>query len=137
MTTATRPAATAGGDRPRDLSWRTRDIVVTAVIAVAFGVFFWALGIAWGPLAVLGPAQNILYALWLLPAILAPLIVRKPGAAIFAETVAALLSMLLGSVWAADVALSGVLQGAAAEAVFAATFYRSYRWPVLRSEDVV
>src|SRR6266853_1733691 len=70
-------------------AWRTRDIVVVAVIAVAFGVFFWAFGLAWSGLAALGPVQNVLYGGWLLPAIVAPLIVRKPGAALFAELVAA------------------------------------------------
>ncbi|HXI80237.1 MAG TPA: ECF transporter S component, partial [Verrucomicrobiae bacterium] len=53
-------------------SWRTRDIVVTAVIAVAFGVFFWAFGPVWSGLTWLGPLQNILYGAWLLPAIVAP-----------------------------------------------------------------
>ncbi len=40
-----------------DTHWRTRDIVVTAVIGVAFGVVFWAWGLAWAPIeAALGPA---------------------------------------------------------------------------------
>ena len=61
-----------------------------------------------------------------MPAILAPLIIRKPGAAIFAEMVAAGLSALLGNVWGPDVLLSGFMQGAAAELAFAFTLYRSY-----------
>jgi len=69
-----------------DTRWRTRDIVVTAVIGVAFGVVFWAWGLAWAPIeAALGPARFLLYAVWLVPAVLAPFIVRKPGAALFAE----------------------------------------------------
>src|SRR5579859_3412236 len=84
-----------------DARWRTRDIVVTAVIGVAFGVVFWAWGLAWSPLdavfAAAPWAKDLLYAVWLVPAVLAPLIVRKPGAALFAEMVAAILSVLLGS----------------------------------------
>ena len=57
---------------------------------------------------------------------LAPLIVRKRGAAIFAEMTAAGVSALLGSQWGPDVLLSGFVQGAAAELVFAMTLYRSY-----------
>ena len=35
-----------------DTRWRTRDIVVAAVIGVAFGVVFWAWDLVWyGPLA--------------------------------------------------------------------------------------
>ena len=115
-----------GGD-----GWRTRDIIVVAVIAAAFGVFFWGFGTAWRALEVLGPVTNVLYGVWLLPAVLAPLIVRKPGAALFAEMVAAGLSTLLGSQWGPDTLLSGFVQGAAAELVFAFTLYRKYSIPVL------
>ncbi|HEX5015088.1 MAG TPA: ECF transporter S component [Candidatus Limnocylindrales bacterium] len=112
-------------------AWRTRDIVVVAVIAVAFGVFFWAFGFVWSGLAVLGPLQNVFYGAWLLPAIVAPLIVRKPGAALFAEVVAAGLSALLGSQWSVDTLISGVLQGGAAELVFLAFRYRTFSLPVV------
>jgi energy-coupling factor transport system permease protein len=118
-----------------DTRWRTRDIVVAAVIGVAFGVVFWAWNLAWSALpAVFAFApwmQDALYAVWLVPAVLAPLIIRKPGAALFAEMVAAGVSTLLGSPWGPDVLLSGFVQGAAAEIVFAFTLYREYRWPVL------
>jgi energy-coupling factor transport system substrate-specific component len=118
-----------------DTTWRTRDIVVAAVIGVAFGVVFWAWGLAWGafdPLNLVFPVlKDILYAVWLIPAVLAPLVIRKPGAALFAEMVAAGLSALLGSQWGVDTLLSGFVQGAAAELVFAFTLYRSWSVPVL------
>ena len=114
-----------------DLRWRTRDIVVAAVIGVAFGVAFVVGGGIWAALGGLGPLQNVLYGFWLLPAIVAPLIIRKPGAAFFAEVVAASLSALLGSTWGVDTLLSGIMQGAAAELVFALTRYRSYAFPTL------
>jgi energy-coupling factor transport system substrate-specific component len=120
--------------------WRTRDIVVTAVIGVAFGVVFWFWNTIWAPLDAvfaLAPwAKDLLYAVWLIPAVLAPLIVRKRGAAIFAEMTAAGVSALLGSPWGPDVLLSGFVQGAAAELVFAFTFYRSYAFPTLLAAAV-
>jgi len=118
------------------MAWRTRDIVVTAVIAVAFGVFFWAFGFAWSALGWMGPAQNVLYGAWLLPAIVAPLIVRKPGAALFAELVAASLSALLGSQWSVDTILSGAMQGGAAELVFLAVRYRNWSLPVIAAASL-
>jgi energy-coupling factor transport system permease protein len=118
------------------LTWRTRDIVVTAVIAVAFGVFFWAFGPVWSALTWLGPLQNILYGAWLLPAIVAPLVVRKAGAALFAEVVAAGLSALLGSQWSIDTLLSGVVQGGAAELVFLAFMYRNWSLPVVAAASL-
>jgi len=122
-------------DAPTGSRWRTRDILVTAVIGVAFGVVFWVWGLAWygpfAPLETMFVARDLLYAVWLVPAVLAPLIVRRPGAAVFAEMVAAGVSALLGSAWGVDTLLSGFVQGAAAELVFAMFLYRSWGLPVL------
>ena len=113
-----------------DTHWRTRDIVVAAVIGVAFGVAFWAWGVLYNgadPLfAFAPPLKDLMYGVWLMPAVLAPLVIRKPGAALFAEMVAASVSAVLGTVWSVDVLLSGFLQGAAAELVFGFTLYRSF-----------
>ncbi len=113
-------------------SWRTVDIVVAAVIAVAFGVVFWAWNLVWaatGPaFEFFPPAQNVIYGVWLVPAVLGGLIIRKPGAALFTELVAASVSALLGSQWGLDTLVSGAIQGGAAEIVFALFRYR--RWTV-------
>lgn len=120
------PAFTADSET----RWRTRDIVVAAIIGVAFGVVFWAWNFLYAgvdPLfAFAPPLKDLMYGVWLIPAVLAPLVIRKPGAALFAEMVAAIVSALLGTVWSIDVLLSGFLQGAAAELIFAFSLYRSY-----------
>ena len=120
---------------PDVTAWRTRDIVVAAIIGVAFGVVFWAWGVAWpgfdAVFVLAPPAKDLLYAVWLVPAVLTPAIVRKPGAALFAEMVAAGVSTLIGSQWGPDTLLSGFVQGAAAELIFAFTLYRSWSFPVL------
>jgi energy-coupling factor transport system substrate-specific component len=113
--------------------WRTRDIVIAAIIGVAFGVVFIAWNAVWEAVgAVVLPVRSLIYGVWLVPAVLAPLIVRKPGAALFAEMVAAGLSVFLGGTpWGPDALLSGFVQGAAAELVFAFTLYRGWSLPVL------
>jgi energy-coupling factor transport system substrate-specific component len=112
--------------------WRTVDIVVTAVLGVAFGVVFWAWGLLWNAtgaaFATFPPAQAFMYGVWLLPAVVAPLIVRKAGAGLFAEFIAAVVSALLGSSWGAQVLLYGLLQGAAGEAGYAVFRYRRFGW---------
>jgi energy-coupling factor transport system substrate-specific component len=117
---------------PRQSSWRTVDIVITAVIGVAFGVVFWAWNLLWsatGPAFVaFPPAQAFMYGVWLLPAVLAPMIVRKPGAAVFAETLAAIVSTLFGSPFGVAIILYGLAQGAAAEFGFALFRYRRFAW---------
>jgi len=116
-------------------AWRTRDILVTAVIGVVFGIVFAAWNLLWSvvaPVSAVAPIYAFLiYGVWLVPAVLAPLIVRKPGAAVFAEMVAAGVSTLLGSPWGPDVLLSGFVQGAAAELVFALVLYQRWSLPVL------
>jgi energy-coupling factor transport system substrate-specific component len=111
-------------------SWRVVDIVVAAVIAVAFGVVFlaWnALYIATGPIfAFLPPLQAVMYGIWLLPGVLVGLILRRPGAAIFGGLVSAAVSVLLGSPYGVDALISGAIQGAGAELGFALGLYR--RW---------
>jgi energy-coupling factor transport system substrate-specific component len=115
-----------------DWNWRTVDIVVAAAIAIAFGVVFWAWNQVWAAatpaFVAIPPAQNILYGVWLVPAVLAGLIIRKPGAALFTELVAASVSAILGSQWGLDAVVSGALQGLGAEIVFLIVGYR--RWTV-------
>jgi len=112
--------------------WRTVDIVVAAVIAVAFGVIFWAWNLLWnGPAsAVPLPGRALMYGVWLVPAVLGALVVRKPGAAFFTETVAALVSVALGTEWGWTIALQGPVEALAGELAFALLLYRSYRLPV-------
>jgi energy-coupling factor transport system substrate-specific component len=114
--------------------WRTVDIVVASVIAVAFGVIFWAWGLLWSAtevaFAFFPPAQAVLYGVWLMPGVLGALVIRKPGAALYCETLASLISALLGSQWGVVVVVQGLTQGLATELAFAAVRYRTFRLPV-------
>jgi energy-coupling factor transport system substrate-specific component len=114
--------------------WRTVDIVVASVIAVAFGVVFWAWNLLWnataGAFEAFPPLQSVLYGVWLLPAVLGGLVIRKPGAAVYCETVAAVISAVLGSQWGGLVILQGIVEGLGAEIVFAAFRYRVFTLPV-------
>ncbi|MFL6070338.1 MAG: ECF transporter S component [Actinomycetes bacterium] len=109
-------------------SWTTAEIVVTASLAVAFGVVFWAWNLLWtatgGAFAGLPPVQGLMYGVWLAPGVLAGLVVRRPGAAFFAAFLAAALSAVLGSQWGLLALVYGAVQGAAPELVFAMRGYR-------------
>ena len=113
--------------------WRTVDIVVTAILGVAFGVVFWAWDVLWaavqGAFTAFPPGQAFMYGIWLLPAVIAPLIVRKPGAGFFAELVAAILSALLGSSWGSIILLYGLFQGLGGELGYALFGWRRFGWP--------
>lgn len=110
------------------------DILVTSVLGVAFGVVFWAWNLLWnGPFAAVfagfKPAGGLIYGVWLVPAVLCPLVVRKPGAGVYGELLAAVVSTLLGSPWGLVTVLYGLFQGLAGEFAFAATGYRGWRLP--------
>ena len=132
MTTTTRSTeGSTVGAEPATGRWRTVDIVVASAIAVAFGVVFWAWGNLWNTTspAFTGfpPAQGFMYGVWLMPAVLGALVIRKRGAAIYTELVAAIVSALLGTPWGLSVVAYGLVEGAAAEIVFAFALYRSWR----------
>lgn len=128
---STYPSSATPGAKPTGSPrWRTVDIVVAAVIGVTFGVVFalWN-NVIYPPISTaMGgtPLQALVAGVWLIPAVVGALIVRKPGAAVFTELLAASVSMLFGSSWGLTVFLSGLWQGLGAELVFAAFAYR--RW---------
>jgi energy-coupling factor transport system substrate-specific component len=110
--------------------WRTVDIVLGAALAVAFGALFQAWNLLWAATspAFMGipPLQGFMYGVWLLPAVLVPLVIRRPGAALLGEVVAAIASALFGAPWGLLTVVYGLMQGGAAELVFAMGLYQ--RW---------
>lgn len=115
--------------------WTTWESVLAAVLAGVVGVLFWAWGLTvwkafeFAQVAIPGygyAIQDLFYGFWFLAAVLVPYIVRKPGAAVAAEVVAAIISSLLGAEWGLTVLVSGLIQGGLAEVVFAARGYRHY-----------
>jgi energy-coupling factor transport system substrate-specific component len=126
-------AATPSG--PRSLRWRVVDIVVAAVLGVAIGLVFWAwntVGYAWfiamdGLTPGLG---GLAVGIWLIGGVIGGLVIRKPGAALLVEVIAAIVSMLIGNVWGVSTLLSGLVQGLGAELIFALFLYRRFTLPV-------
>lgn len=115
--------------------WRVVDIVVASVIAVACAVVFlvWNVGYE-APSAVLKPLlpglQGLLAGPWLVAGVLGALIIRKPGAALYTELVAAVISALIGNQWGPLTIVSGLVQGLGAELVFLVFAYAVWRLPV-------
>ncbi len=124
--------AQATARKPRNLRWRVVDIVVASVIGVASGLIFFAWNTAYVPLsAPLAPLLPGLQALlgggWLFAGVLGGLIIRKPGAALYTELLAAVVSTLIGNQWGPLTLVSGLAQGLGAELVFAVFLYANYR----------
>ena len=114
----------------RTLTWSVSDIVVASVLAVASGVIFWGWNLSYHLIGNLflfyPPVETLVHGMWLFPAVLGALVIRKPGAAIYCEMVAAAVSALLGSQWGLTVLSSGFMQGLGAELIFLAVLYRRF-----------
>jgi len=111
--------------------WRTVDLLTVAFLGAAFGIAYWGWDVAYaGPITALNityqPLTGIFAGPWFMAGIVGGLVVRRPGAALLAEVVAALMSMLPGTEWGATVLMSGILQGLGAELVFALLGYSAF-----------
>ncbi|MEP6648830.1 MAG: ECF transporter S component [Lapillicoccus sp.] len=113
------------------MRWRTVDLLTCAFIGVAFGVAYWAWYLLYQApstalAAVFPPLQGITGAPWLMAGVVGGLVIRRPGAAFFAEVIAASVEALIGSSWGVATLWSGVLQGLGAEIGFAILAYGSF-----------
>jgi energy-coupling factor transport system substrate-specific component len=112
------------------LAWRSIDIITTAMLGVAFGVGYWGWDQAY---SVLSPAFNgfppssgLVGGVWLLAGVVCGLVVRRPGAAVFGELVAASVELTLGNSWGATTFVSGLIEGLGVELILAVFLYRRF-----------
>lgn len=112
-------------------SWRTIDLLTAAIIGVVFGVAYWGWSSGYTALetpisSVIGPAKGLLGGPWLIAGVVGGLVVRRPGAALIAEFLAAAVSGILGTQWGATVLLSGLLQGLGVELALALFMFKLF-----------
>jgi energy-coupling factor transport system substrate-specific component len=113
--------------------WTLRELLIVAVLGAVFGVLY----LGWVQVWLIAQAvfgaitMDVVMGFWFIVSIIAAAIIRKPGAALLSEVLAALMQVLLGSPAGLLLLVTGLIQGAGAEAVFAATRWRNYRLPVL------
>ena len=116
--------------------WRTIDLLTCAFLGVAFGVAYWGWGLAYqAPANAISAGFPPLSALvvwpWLVAGIVGMLVIRRPGAAVFTELLAAVVSALIGTQWGLTTLVSGFVQGLGVELGFALLAYASFRWAPL------
>ena len=112
-------------------TWSVRDIVTASVVAVASGLLFAVWNVANAPIldplgALIPGLSAVGHGVWLIGGLLTALVVRRPGAALYGELVAATVSAVIGNQWGVITLLYGAVQGIGAELVFALLFYRAW-----------
>jgi energy-coupling factor transport system substrate-specific component len=135
-------AARHGGAQPataRGRGWATRDLVVVAVLAVVWGFLYLQWVPVWLAVAGLGAqvGQEALFGFWLAAGVLASYIIRRPGAVVVGELLAALAEVLFGSAAGTALLITDIMEGLGAEAVFAARGWRDYSVPTVMLAGVV
>lgn len=124
-------STTSGAVAARVLSWRVVDIVVASVLAVACGLLFVAwnsVGYAWFEVmdAITPGLGGLATGIWLIGGVIGALVIRKPGAAVYVEVLAATVSAVLGSQWGISTLYSGLAQGLGVELVVLIFAYRKF-----------
>jgi energy-coupling factor transport system substrate-specific component len=119
-------------------AWTQREILIVAVLGAVFAVLYLGWVQVWLiAQAIFGPVtMDVVMGFWFIVSIIAAAIIRKPGAALISEVLAAGIQILLGSPAGLILLLTGFVQGAGAEAVFAATRWKRYSLPVLIAAGV-
>lgn len=118
--------------------WTLRETLIITVLGAVFGVLY----LGWVQVWLITQAffgavtMDVVMGFWFIVSIIAAAIVRKPGVALVSEVLAAVVQILLGSPAGLLLLVTGLVQGAGAEAVFAATRWRNYRLPVLMAAGV-
>ena len=113
--------------------WSLQEVVLLAFIAFIFGAVLMGGGYIYAPLKALlvvygyKPfANELLFGIWTMAAPVAAMIIKRPGAGVLGEVLAALAEMLYGSYFGAGVLISGFIQGLGSELGFTMTKYQRY-----------
>ena len=117
----------------KNYSWKLRDIIMVAMLCVVFGVIYLGgvyvasfLGAVLAPAGLAPLGNEIVFGVWFMVSTLAACILQKPGVAVISEILAALIEVLMGNMYGPMVIVSGIIQGAGAEIVFALHGYKKY-----------
>lgn len=117
----------------KKLNWELKDVIMVGLLSIIFAVIY--LGFVYfatflksvlAPFGLAPFANELVFGVWFMAATLAGYIMQKPGVAIIAEMMAALIEVLMGNFYGPLVFVSGFLQGLGAELGFAAYSYKKY-----------
>jgi energy-coupling factor transport system substrate-specific component len=110
------------------MQWKLRDIVVTAVLATACGAIYlaWDLLYKFVPSGLSPVASAGFNGLWWIAGGIVPYIIRRPGAALLAESIGGFVEFALGSPYGIQAFTIGIAQGLTLELGFAMGGYKRY-----------
>jgi energy-coupling factor transport system substrate-specific component len=114
-------------------TWKLRDVIMVAMLSIVFAVVY--LGAVYlasflssllTPVGLAPLGNEVVFGVWFMASTLAAYVLQKPGVAVIAEVLAALIEVLLGNMYGPMVFVAGIIQGAGAEAAFAFGRYKKF-----------
>jgi len=111
----------------------TMDLVITVAMAFALGIIYMGNAVLWGIIESIGGpiTPNIMHPLWYLAGLIPAFIIRKPGIFFIGEFLGCFAELVAGSPAGPTVLMFGIAQGAAPEAVLAATRYKKWNYATM------
>ncbi len=113
-------------------SWKLNEVVILVVLSIAIGVLFWAwtfIEALAKPLEAIG-LRYLMSGVWFIGGTLVAFLIRRPGAALLGEVLAAILEGFITQ-WGITAAIWGLVQGIGAEAAFALGRYKKWNLPMM------
>ena len=114
-------------------SWKLKDVLMIAIIAVLFGIIYlgctYAGGILYGLLTPAGMGSlgyEPFYGIYFMAGAFGIYVIRKPGSGLIAELLAAIIECLLGNYFGPIIILSGLVQGLGFELIIALKGYKKF-----------
>ncbi len=125
-------------------SWKLKDVLFIAVSAVLFGIIYlgctYVGGLLYGALTPVGMASlgyEPFYGIYFMAGAFGIFVLRKPGAGVIAELLAAILECLFGNYFGPIIILSGLVQGIGFELLIALFRYKKFNYPVMIGASVI
>ncbi|MDR3254150.1 MAG: ECF transporter S component [Synergistaceae bacterium] len=113
--------------------WKLRDIIMVSLLSIIFAVIYLGavyfasfLGSVLTPVGLAPFGNEIVFGVWFMASTLAAYVMQKPGVAVVAEVLAALIEVLMGSMYGPMVFVAGIIQGVGAEIPFALGRYKKF-----------
>ncbi len=116
-----------------NLKPNTAEIVFISVLSATLGIIWWGYTIIYDiadPILRPFALENLLTGVWFTGAVFFPYIIRKPGAAILGELIAALVQGFIAR-WGLSSLAYGLVQGVPVELFFLLLGYKRWSLPVL------
>lgn len=126
------------------MNWKLKDVLMMGIISVLFGVIYlgctYAGGILSGVLTPMGLSAlgyEPFYGIYFMAGAFGVFIMRKPGAGIISEMLAAIIECLLGNYFGPIIILSGLIQGIGIELLIAFFRYKKFSYPTMIVSSVI